>query len=91
MTAQMSFDDVADWAASLPDDDKVYADPIRGHIRLGDVVFADLGTCLHLWSYTGHRLTPAAARDLGNALLAWGQRKGQPVIPAKNDATRCEA
>jgi hypothetical protein len=74
---QMTFEEVADWAESLPDDDRVYADPIRGHIRLGNVVFADTGSVLHLWSYSGHRLTPATARALGEALTAWGTQKDQ--------------
>ena len=75
MTAQMAFEDIAEWASSLPDDGRVHADPVRGHIRLGDVIFADLGPHLHLWSYSGHQLSPAVAVALGEALCAWGQRK----------------
>jgi hypothetical protein len=71
----MSFEEVAEWAASLPADDRVYVDAARGHIRLGEVVFADLGSTLHLWAYSGHELTPPVARALGEALVGWASRK----------------
>jgi hypothetical protein len=67
--------DIAEWAAALPDDDEVHVDPRAGHIRVGEVIFADLGSTLDLWSYRGHRLTPGTARRLGRALADWADKR----------------
>lgn len=71
----MSFEEIADWVAELPDDDRVHEDPVHGHIRLGEVVFADMGSTLSCWTYCGHTLTPGLAHDLGGALVRWAERK----------------
>lgn len=52
----------------------VRVDAVRGHIAVDDLVFADLSSCLSVWSHQGAQLTPETARDLGEALTAWADR-----------------
>lgn len=56
---------------------EVVLDTVRGHIGLvhdGDdrpVYFVDLGDALHMWMGQSVSFTPAMARNLGTALIAW--------------------
>jgi hypothetical protein len=60
---------------------EVRPDPQRGHIALVReretvVTFVDLGPVLNVWQYEGGvELDPDAARALGEALVAWADRK----------------
>jgi hypothetical protein len=74
---QLSFEQVAEQVAALPATG-VQVDPRFGHIRVGDVVFADLHSVLNVWTYGGCDLTPADARALGEALVAWTERHSTP-------------
>jgi hypothetical protein len=75
MTAvQLSFEQIAEQVAALRDTG-VHVDPRHGHIRVGDVIFADLHSVLNVWTYGGCDLTPADARALGEALTAWADRR----------------
>jgi hypothetical protein len=71
----MSFEDIATWAADLPADTAVRVDPRHGHIRVHELILADLGSVLDVWPYGGCHLTPATAADLGRALLAWAEKR----------------
>ena len=73
----------------VPTATHVHADPVRGHIVVTgapdhdapggrDVAFVDVGPSLDLWSYQGASLTPAIARELGKALVAWADKKNPP-------------
>lgn len=58
-------------------------DESRGHIvitRDGAVAATacDMGPHLTLWTYQGIDLSPAAARDLAQALSAWADRQHEP-------------
>lgn len=60
--------------------DFVKVDRQRGHISLvvdrkAEGVFVDLGSVLHWWAYTALHMTPDQARELGEALVAWADRK----------------
>lgn len=56
-------------------DETVHHDTARGHIRIGDLTFADLGNAtLSVWAHQGCTITPTAARDLAAALNAWAAR-----------------
>jgi hypothetical protein len=80
MTAvQPSFEQIAEQVAALPDDGRVHVDPRFGHIRVGDVVFADLYSVLNVWTYGGCDLTATDAQALGSALIAWADRPTTPV------------
>lgn len=53
----------------------VHFDAVRGHVRVGELTFADLGNAtLHVWSHERCVLTPKTARDLATALNAWADR-----------------
>lgn len=60
----------------------VRVDPQRGHITLyrdGEaavVTLVELGPVLNLWQYEGGvEIDPDVARGLGEALIAWADRK----------------
>lgn len=60
----------------------VKVDAERGHITLAanpfgqcDGAFVDLGSELHWWAHTSLHLDPIGARLLGEALVAWADRK----------------
>jgi hypothetical protein len=62
----------------------VHADPVRGHIGfLVDgapsrfVITDDGDGHLNVWSGQGAKLNVAAARDLGEALCAWAERRSE--------------
>jgi hypothetical protein len=75
MTAvQLSFEQIAEQVAALPDDGRVHVDPRFGHIRVGEVIFADLHSVLNVWTYGGCDLTATDAQALGSALIAWADR-----------------
>jgi hypothetical protein len=75
MSEQLTFEVIAEQVAALPAEG-VHVDPRFGHIRFGDVVFADLGSVLNVWTYGGADLRPEDAADLGRALLAWAGKGG---------------
>lgn len=58
----------------------VRVDPQRQHITLvvdgvAEGAFVDLGSELHWWSHTALHLDAAHARTLGEALIAWADRR----------------
>lgn len=53
----------------------VVVDPRYGHITCGELVFCDMGPILHAWSWCGDEIEPERARTLGEALIAWADRK----------------
>lgn len=60
---------------------EVHVDAVRGHIRVGDLVFCDLGRTFNVWSYSGANLDPEAARALGWALVRWADKGIPPEDP----------
>jgi hypothetical protein len=70
---QRSFEEIAEQVAALPDTG-VQVDPRFGHIRVGEVIFADLHSVLNVWTYGGCDLTATDAQALGSALIAWADR-----------------
>lgn len=67
---------------------EVKPDPGRGHIALVRdcetvVTFTDLGPVLHVWQCGGGvELDAATARELGEALVAWADRKASRRLSA---------
>jgi len=69
-----------------PPTPRVIVDERYGHISVightssgqADVTFTDLGSVLDLWAYQGINLDPQLARTLGEALVAWADRKNPP-------------
>jgi len=61
----------------------IAADEARGHIGVVDeasprasAAFTDLGDgTLHLWAFSGSHLDTVQARALGEALVAWADRR----------------
>jgi hypothetical protein len=92
MSDRLTLDDLAEIAEHLtpsPTVTHVHADPVHGHIVLTgapehsaprgrDVAFVDLGSVLQVWSGQGADLTPEIARQLGEALVAWADKKNPP-------------
>jgi hypothetical protein len=59
---------------------EVHADPIRGHIRVGDLVFCDVTATLDVWARQSIRLDTPTARALGEALVAWADRRDAKAV-----------
>lgn len=62
----------------------VKVDAQRGHVSLvvdgrAEGAFVDLGTVLHWWAYTPLHMSPEQAREVGSALIAWAERRREPV------------
>ena len=60
----------------------IHPDPIRGHIGIltdsgQGASFCDVGPTLDLWAGQTIRFTPITARELGEALIDWADRKEQ--------------
>jgi len=69
------------------DAEGIHVDPKNHHISIvgqthggerRQVDLVDLGSCLSLWSGQGVNLPPELARSLGEALVAWADRKNPP-------------
>lgn len=84
--AQLTIDDIAEQVAAMPHTG-VQVDARFGHLRVGDLILADLHSVLSVWPYGGHDLTPAEARDLGAALINWADRVS-PLPHATDDRGR---
>lgn len=59
---------------------EVKVDNPRGHISMvadgvGEGAFCDLGSELHWWSHSSLHLGPEQARELGEALVAWADKR----------------
>jgi hypothetical protein len=71
---------------AISEADRVIVDERYGHVSVvgphgtgrAQVTFADLGPVLSLWSYQGLDLSPELARSLGEALVAWADKKNPP-------------
>ena len=53
---------------------EITVDPILGNIRAGEIYLDNLGSVLNVWARHGVDLSPADARALAAALIAWADR-----------------
>lgn len=76
--------DVEHEGCDAPTVDAIVPDKVRGHIAVLDsenggrasTAFTDLGNrTLHLWAFSSSHLDTVQARALGEALVAWADRR----------------